>query len=222
MTLHGIDVYEGDGSVNFLKVSAAGNYFVIQKISEGVDFTDSTATKKRIDAIRAAGMVAGGYHFLRPKRSRSGADEARHFIEKGMEAGLWAKDSQRTIDIRPVLDVEVAGEFDLTKLSDRVQCRRYIQSAVKEIGRLTKHHPIIYTGGPFWGDELRNRRSYGCPLWLAAYTRSPDPWVPNPPWKSADLWQYTDQKIVPGVARACDANVYLGGDMTRFRRYMCF
>lgn len=222
MSVHGIDIYEGDGTVNFLKVSAAGNHFVVQKISEGADFADSSATRKRVEAIRSAGMIAGGYHFLRPKRNRTGAVEARFFIERGKAIGLWARDHQRVIDIRPVLDVEVAGEFDLTKIGDRVRCRRYIRSAVAEIIKLTGHRPIIYTGGPFWRDELRNRRGYGCPLWLAAYTKSPTPWTPNPPWKRADLWQYTDQKIVPGVPGACDANVYLGGDMARFRRYMCF
>ena len=218
--LTGVDVYEGDGSIDFTQV-AKSNHFVIQKISEGTTFIDPTATRARVDAIRKNQMISGGYHFLRPKRGRTGADEMRVFLDHGRSIGLWARDGQRIVDIRPVIDVEVTGDFDANTIAGRLAIKRYVVSAVKEVIAQTGHRPIIYTGGPFWRDTARINTSWGCPLWLAAYTHSPEPWTP-PYWKKASLWQYTDQKTVPGILRPCDHNVYTNGDAKRFRMELCF
>lgn len=55
--------------------------------------------------------------------------------------------------------------------------------------------------------------SLGCRLWLAAYVKKPDPFVPRA-WadKGWTMWQHSETGRVPGVdARACDLNVLKGG-----------
>jgi lysozyme len=228
--VHGVDVYEGDGDIDWRKVSAAGNQFAITKISEGMPSqgwaaVDPRATADRIKAIRNAGMIAGGYAFLRPKSGRTGAAEARLLVEHGKSIGLWQRDHQRVRDIRPVLDCEASG-FDLTTASGRRATRVYVRDAVREVKRLTGHAPIIYTG-KWWWDQTQEEQlrwtwhSFGCPLWLAAYVTDPAPYIPRG-WRRPAIWQFTDKARVDGIDQPCDRNVFTGGDRSHFINQLTF
>lgn len=194
----GIDVYEGDGSIEWAKVKKAGYEYVFCKTSEGGDWSDPSWTTARVDAIRAADVKLGVYHFLRPKAGRSGAEEGRFFIKQAKSAG-WGKVG----DIRPVID------FENTALSP-AKTAKYVAQAIAEIKRLTGKTPIIYTGGPFWDENTNSLAdNYGCPLWLAAYVKNPEQYLPAA-WKKAGwtIWQHTDQGSVPGVtASNVDQNI---------------
>jgi len=222
--IYGVDVYEGDGDIAWDRVAAAGNRFAITKICEG-DYVDHSATSQRIAAIRAAGLTAGAYVFLRPKSGRSGADEARTLIERGMDIGLWHPDRQTVRDIRPVLDCEASG-FDLTTVAGRRATRVYIRDAVREVTRITGHRPIIYTGAWWWDQTTEDRlrwtwRSFDCHLWVAAYVADLAPYIPRG-WDRAALWQFTDRADVDGISQPCDRNVYLGSDHHQFFRDLTF
>ncbi|CAB4197635.1 Acm Lyzozyme M1 (1,4-beta-N-acetylmuramidase) [uncultured Caudovirales phage] len=186
--LHGIDVFEGDGKIDWIRARSKGVEFVFLKCSEGGDFRDKAWTAKRVKEIRASGIPFGPYHFLRPRAGRRGEVEARFFIETARKAG-WGKG-----DLRPVIDFEVS---DLPPS----QTIRYLEQAVKEVKRLTGKPPIIYTGGPFWDENGGGRNNWGCPLWLAAYVAKPNDFVPRA-WKTWTIWQYTDKGGVAGVEAA--------------------
>lgn len=194
----GIDVYEGDGDINWEKVKAAGYEFAFCKTSEGGDYKDKSWSSARVDAMRKAGIKIGVYHFMRPKLGRHGRDEAEFFIRTARAAG-WGKPG----DLRPVLD------FEATELSDG-KTLAYLKSAVDEIKALTGKTPIIYTGGPFWDESTRNYdNNFGCPLWLAAYVNNPDKYIPAAWTKQGwAIWQHTDRGPISGVtAGNVDQNI---------------
>src|SRR3954453_11416977 len=69
----GIDVSNNNGSIDWGAVHRAGYRFCWAKAGEG-DWKDPTF----VDNIRragAAGLKVGGYHFVKPKPGRSGAEE---------------------------------------------------------------------------------------------------------------------------------------------------
>ena len=187
--LRGIDVSSYNGSVDWKAAKAGAVDFAFCKVSEGADWSDPTWTPERVKAMRAAGVKVGVYHFLRPRLGRTGADEMAFFMKRARAAG-WGKPG----DLRPVID------FEDTTLATSMTIE-YLASAVRYLKKETGKAPTIYTGGPFW-DEATGRLSYNfeCPLWLAAYVKNPDAYIPAA-WKKDgySIWQNTDKGAVPGV-----------------------
>src|ERR1019366_4979101 len=95
MTRLVIDISHYQQNPDFAKVKAAGIVGVIMKVSEGVSgIDDKFAANRR--AARAAGLLIGGYHFVRPGAI---AEQAQRFLL------LAAPDAQFLM----VLDNETAG-----------------------------------------------------------------------------------------------------------------
>jgi len=186
--LKGVDVSGHNGAIDWKLVKAGGMDYAFCKTSEGADWKDPSWTRARVGGMRAAGVKVGCYHFMRPKAGRSGAVEAKFFIRQAKAMG-WGKPG----DLRLVLD------FEATTLSP-VMTVKYLIEAVDAIKAATGKAPIIYTGGPFWQEATRNcRLNFGCPLWLAAYVKDPDKYLPVA-WERWDIWQHTDRGSVRGVA----------------------
>jgi GH25 family lysozyme M1 (1,4-beta-N-acetylmuramidase) len=138
--------------------------------------------------MRKHHVKVGCYHFMRPKAGRSGAVEAKFFVRQAKAMG-WGKPG----DLRLVLD------FEATTLSP-AKTVHYLEQAVDAITDATGKPPIIYTGGPFWDEHTGSSTlSYGCPLWLAAYVKEPNKYLPAA-WQKWDLWQFTDEGSVEGIA----------------------
>ena len=203
--IHGVDVFEGDGQVSWPQVKKFAEFAYI-KISEG-DYIDSSATALRVQQAREAGVLLGGYVFLRPKAGRAGAEEVRIFLDHARKIGLY--DGKHKA-LRPVLDFEASG-FDVTTRVGRFRTRLYLQQAIREVRKqLGGRHPVIYTG-EWWTSQIGLRWNGGCDVWAASYTAKP---IVPAAWtkRGALLWQYTDRAVVPGIQKPCDANVYLGPD----------
>src|SRR5262245_60348954 len=66
--IQGIDVYTGDGTINWSSVKSGGISFAFTKATEGVDFIDAKFTANMTNA-KAAGVLIGPYHFARPDSS---------------------------------------------------------------------------------------------------------------------------------------------------------
>lgn len=99
MTVLGIDVYSGNGHVDFVKArDEDGVRFVIRKASEGVTYQDPGFAQD-FDRIVAAGLIPGAYHFAHPARNTPAA-EARNFLNVlGARRGcLLALDFEDTRD----------------------------------------------------------------------------------------------------------------------------
>lgn len=204
--LIGIDVSSAQGNVNWDAVAASKlvNY-VFCKATEGLIFVDPQF-QKNWQAVKDHGFVRGAYHFAR--LGNDPVAEADHFMSV-------------LGDIDPtdmlVLDVEtspITGEAFL----------QWNLSWLERVESQTGCIPIVYTGGPFFGshgapntDEVTRLSHF--PLWLAAYTNSPDKFVPVE-WKGLGwkFWQRSGDQAasgdtvlhVPGIHGNVDRDVFIG------------
>lgn len=174
--MRGIDIYSGDGTVDFNAVKAAGIDIVYIKATEGVSYTDST-DKDFYNRAKAAGLKVGFYHFL---RNNDPIAEANHFISAVQ--GL-------SVDCKYSIDVEVTLGQSVYQISNNVkQFADYLISKGYEI--------CIYTYTSFYLESLNNTvKSY--PIWIADY-RNTEPNIVNVGW------QYSETGSVHGVNSNCD------------------
>lgn len=211
MTVHGIDVSEHQGAhIDWKKVRGRTrlrnrNRFVWMKVNEG-DYLDTLLSRSRVRDAKAAGLIVGGYNFVRPRTGRTGAEEFDIFHDVARVVGLLAPGC-----LRPVIDIEV------TTLQP-AGTQRYVRSWINRCVHVTGKAPIVYTGKWFWSDVMlgdsldASEDLHGAHLWLAAYVNNYRPYVPQTwahPLHPVSFWQYTSSAKVPGIDGPCDRNKYL-------------
>ena len=149
---------------------------------EGAD----PAFSRHYHELHSRGVPIGAYHYITEYQPID--DQARLFLDtvrgKDMELGYWC-------------DVELeSGAERLTAKS----VNRWMELVEAELGRCG-----IYTGRwtwkPIMGDEYA--RYADRPLWMSAYTASPDPYIPHG-WDRYDLWQYTSSGHLDGYTGNLD------------------
>lgn len=204
MSVSGIDVSENNGRIDWTKVRHAGKRFAFVKVNEG-DYRDHQAHDNVVGA-RGAGLLVGGYDFLRPRAGRTGAEEFDIFWARAKSIGLGRDGS-----LRPVADVEATG---FTGATAAFRTRRYVYSWLNRCVKVTGKRPIIYTASWFWDGVMKAKNPHGCKLWVAAYNNHPA--VPAG-FDHISFHQYTDKGNVPGVAGNCDLNTYLS-DFANLKR----
>lgn len=202
MAIRGIDVSEHNGEIDWQRVAGDDVKFVFHKVNEGT-YRDHRVSASRVAAIKRAGLLVGGYDFVRPRPGRTGAEEYDMFHEIAKEVGLLQKGC-----LRPVIDIEASA---YTGPAGPWRTRRYVKSWVERCFRRTGHHPIIYTGKWFYDGFMKGRDDFGCKLWVAAYTTRVGPYVPQAWDGHASFWQYTDAGVVSGIRGHVDLNRYLSG-----------
>jgi lysozyme len=194
----GIDVSSNNGKIDWPTVAHDLSIkFAFVKVSEG-DWHDPRAAEN-VSGARHAGLLVGGYAFVRPKAGRTGAEEFDLFRDRAAPMLLFAPGR-----LRPVIDIEA------TKL-DAAGTREYVRSWVQRCFKVTRRHPIIYTGKWFYeGPGMREmRHRWGCALWLAAYTEDWRQHIPAAWHGHASFHQYTDKGRVAGISGNVDMNHYL-------------
>jgi len=213
--IQGIDVshWQDDRStpqkMNFKKAVKAGAKFVFIKISErGYLDRDWEYNWK---AAKDAGLLRGGYHFLR--WDLSGLVQARLFTEV-------LRDDPG--ELPPVADYEAPRQ------GSRYPSNALLEQFLLEVEEKLNRRPMIYTSPGFWQDNGRNKRyrtfenkwAY-YPLWIAHYFKNFQLGVSQPdmiePWKSMgktwSFWQFTangDGKAYGAETKSIDLNWFNG------------
>jgi len=203
--LEGIDVFDGQGTIDWGAVSGDGITFAMIKATQGTYDTQSTFAFNWAGA-RAAGVRRGAYHFFDP--TEDGAAQALYFLSV---VGPPAPD-----DLPAMLDVECpdgdpgcvgpgeSGEASASDIRDR------IQGFLGTVEQATGKRPILYTFASYFsgtGVDAGGLEAY--PLFLAYPTGSACFPVPRP-WSHAALWQYSWTGSVRGIAVAVDRDRFLG------------
>jgi lysozyme len=200
--LKGIDVFIGDGAIEWHKVADDQNAFAFVRGAYG-NVLDKSAAPNAAGA-RAVGMKVGLYHFFRARLDPQDQLDAFALALEQAKVGSG--------DLPPVLDIEDNPAYDGPWNS--VDNQAYLASAanwVAKVKALVGKAPIIYTRASFWS-ELGNPPGYsGCPLWVASY-RNDAPKLPAD-WPDYAFWQYSDAGTVPGISGHVDVN-YFKGDST--------
>jgi len=198
-----VDISHYQGALSaaaFAALAAANVGAVILKASEGGDVQDSEF-KTNLAGARAAGLLAGAYHF---STGAPVADQVRNFLA-AVKAG--GGDFSTMI---AALDVEGNGADTITV----DQADAWVASFKASTGT----NPLIYGGngylGPNGGANGRPNLG-GCKLWISEYpTRAINDPGSLPGWPDWTLWQYTDGKLgiyngkVGGLA--CDQSIFRG------------
>lgn len=194
----GIDVSRYSGAVDWVQVKASGRLFGIARIGDGTTLDSTFATHWR--AMKAAGVIRGGYLYFRP--SRDAALQADLVVSAVGVLGPG--------DLPVVLDVEdnegltpAVVATQLTVLSNAVSAR-------------TGKMPIIYTGPYFWDQSVGSTAFASNPLWVAHWGVS----CPNLPaaWNRWVFWQFTSSDQVAGVSGAVDGDRF-NGDRTALETF---
>jgi lysozyme len=184
-----IDLYHGDKiSIDFSVVKSKGIAAVILKATQGTRFVDP-AFAQRLANARAAGLLAGAYHFL---DATSPVEQMAHFLSVVGD----------TDGILLVVDFEAYERSQPTASQ--------AAAAVMTIKSVTGQFPVVYTGR--YVLSAPNSMLSQCPLWLAEYGSRP---VCPPGWSEWKLWQHTDGRVgsgpktVPGIG-PCDRSRFAG------------
>lgn len=199
--VNGIDVWAGNGAIDWFKVKQAGIDFAYMRAAYG-DIVDNSAGPN-LSGARAAGVKRGVYHFLRTSKSYQAQIDLMLRLIDTLHIGVG--------DLPPVIDVEDNPRFDGPwdrKNSDMfiTAIDRWVMAVHDKIGAW----PVIYSRASFW-EELGNPTTFGnCPLWVASYRTAP-PKLPKT-WNKYTFWQYSDHGRVDGILSPVDLNYFAGTD----------
>lgn len=184
--LRGIDVYSGQGDVDWPGVRVEGFAFGIAKQTEGNGGVDPKARRNWVELGRS-GMVRGGYGYAHPDpHVRDAEEEAELFVRTIEAAGGWGPEDLLMLDLETARMFAPGEPLMLWSVTWRDRVRV-----------LTGHTSLVYTGGPFLDEhdsvparaspspELAARLAES-PLVLAAYVSDPDRYVPEV-WRSRGL-----------------------------------
>jgi GH25 family lysozyme M1 (1,4-beta-N-acetylmuramidase) len=211
----GPDVSQYQGRPDWAAVKASGHKFALYKVSEGRTFADPSCAYNRA-AIPAAGLAAGGYHYL--YFSAEYADKPALW---GAQADWFAR------NVGPghghVVDVEDAATAG---------AHLGVKEWVSEYRKLFPDHPLIgYLNKSLWRNRSRIpydpadlfdavwHAGVGDGFYTGAKGTIAQEWAATPKLTNSvasigypvvELWQITDHAVVPGVTGTCDGNAYLG------------
>jgi len=177
--LKGVDVYQGDGVIDWTRVKAAGHDFALIKASQGTTIDDGKHAANVANA-RSAGLVVGSYHFFEP--TYNGSAQAKFFADCVGDFGG---------QIIPTIDAEKRGGMTVDEYTKSVQA--WLDVIEHVIGR----KPMIYVNRDYAVNQLNP--SFGeYPLWLAQRKKTP-PTGPIAGWSNWTFWQNDAYATVPGL-----------------------
>ena len=217
--IQGIDVYSGDGSVNWTSVKNGGYSFAFVKATEGVNFVD-TRFNTNMAAANAAGVYVGPYHLARPdslngvpftsyngqpldpnsstQTNRDGYNDATSEAGDFIAAiKPYYQQTGVTHFLKPVIDVETADipDFGSTSL-DKTFVSDWVQIFSDDVFASLGVRPFIYlsesNANTYWTSTIASEH----PLWEAWYkgtgTTSPPTTANTPLWSPWSFWQWSD------------------------------
>ncbi len=208
--VYGLDVYAGNGTMNWPLIAGGGKDFAWVKGTEGVGFEDAN-TGINLAGAKAAGMYVGAYDFAHPE-SNTPVAEADYFINYIKGISNPAKNSVNGFGpgfLVPSLDLETGAGAHVGATS----LDAWANAWCAEVFAKTGVHPVVYTYPNFAQTYLTSAVTVN-KLWIASYDHT-DP-ASNPsvtgPWNGAyEFWQYTSTGRLPGGPSGnVDLDVYKG------------
>ncbi len=192
--LRGLDVSHHQGDIDWGQVAAAGEHeFVWIKASEGGDWVDPKfADNWR--AAQAAGLVVGAYHYF--TLCTPGAEQAENFlntITPLLDEGAGHK------TLAPAVDLEFTGNCKERppQAQFTAEVKGFLDAVQQRLGR----RPVVYTTTSF-ARAYDNPTLRAYPRWIRSVFRAP----PGEPGRDWQVWQFNDNRALPGVNGPVDEN----------------
>lgn len=174
----GIDVYNGNGAVNWSLVKAAGYDFTMIKASEGYTLADASMARNLAGAAKA-GLHTGVYHWIHATMAAEAVREADFFLKliRGCK-----------MEYPVALDIEQNTILRLSKdaLTDVVLawCQRVQQAG---------YYVVLYANLNVLRNHLVWSRINHLDIWLAQYNATMSKEFP------VAIWQHSETGRIPGV-----------------------
>ncbi len=208
--LYGADVSAFQEGFDF-GANASKCPFVIIKQTEGLTWpeqNDSWSTdvlrEMRRDAQASGYTWVGLYHFARPSKSRTGRQEAEHFISFVGE--LHPNEGV-------VLDYEANNGLSSEELEDFALD---FVTAIEEKWPSLAGNVVFYSYPDFLANMSTDRLVSRCPLWLAAYGKNDGNEHPGAidldRWPAYTFWQFTSNGRSIGWDGELDLNRFESGE----------
>ena len=193
--IKGIDVSEWQGDIDWQQVKDSGVEFVMIRIggrgtTEGGLFEDAYVDEY-YEGATAVGLKVGGYIFSQSITVEEAVNEAKFVLGKVKN---WDVQMPLVYDWEYVGEDARTAQMDARTLTDMAKA---FCDTIKEAG----YTPMIYFGRSQSMDMMYLEELVDYPFWLAMYST-----VMDYPYK-VDMWQYTDQGTVPGIAGGVDLNL---------------
>lgn len=210
--VEGLDVYDGQGTIDWTQVAASGRAFAFIKVTQGNYNTQSTLASYWSGA-KAAGILRSPYHFFDP--TIDGVTQAQYFL-----AALAAQGGLQPGDLPPMLDIECPTSS--TQSSADPNCEysgnsgwaptatiaQGILAWLNAVEQGTGRTPIVYSYPDWFADVAFTDPTLAqYPLFIATYGTCAN--VPAP-WTSTVFWQYSATGTVPGVSGQADVDRFVG------------
>lgn len=207
----GVDVYSGQGAINWVQVKNAGYTFAYAKATEGVGYTDSQYLNYAVNGVNA-GIKMGAYHFARAdlNPSNQGAiNEANYFLSVAQPYIV-------TCQMPPSLDLE--GSYLTTNFTS-AQLTAWVQNWMTTVQNATGIAPVLYCNPNTAAFLQGSLTPY--PLWLDYVSGSSTTPPPNTGvWPTWTFNQYDWTATVPGIpGSTTDLDVY-NGSTTQFNNWI--
>ncbi|EFL21905.1 N-acetylmuramoyl-L-alanine amidase [Streptomyces himastatinicus ATCC 53653] len=193
-TSRGIDVSAYQAAQDWKKHAADGLTFAFAKASEGQK-THDLKFASHVKGIRAAGLVAGAYHFAWP--NQSAAKEAANYIaavkpHAGPGFLHW-------------LDLEAYSDRRNYKGATAAQIKAYAAAWIAAVKKAFPGQRVgIYTSA---SDIAAGHVPSGVPLWYpaypwgaATYARAEAATRPKPSGRTVTFWQFTSTPLDRNIA----------------------
>jgi GH25 family lysozyme M1 (1,4-beta-N-acetylmuramidase) len=207
----GVDVYSGQGAINWAQAKAAGYTFAYAKATEGVGYTDSEYLNNAVNGV-TAGVYMGAYHFAHPEDNTAAA-EASYFLSV-------AQPYITACELPPALDIENPSTGpSLQSYFTSAQLTTWIQDWITAVQTATGITPVIYIGASnaaYVGSSLNTYK-----LWIDDVTGSPNTSPTNiGVWTTWTFNQYDWTATIPGIpGSTTDLDVF-NGNMVAFNSLM--
>jgi lysozyme len=214
--VEGVDVYDGQGTIDWTKVKAAGRDFAFIKATQG-DYNTQKTFAANWSGTKAAGIFRSPYHFFDP--TIDGVAQANHFLtvlsgQGGLQPG----------DLPPMLDIECpVSSSQTTAQSQAPNCEYtgndgWVATAtlvqrvfdwLATVEQATGRKAIIYSYPSWFADVgLTDARLAGYPLYIATLSNTCAS-VPAP-WMKTVFWQYSFTGTVSGIPGTVDLDRFMG------------
>jgi lysozyme len=208
----GIDVYSGDGTIDWTKVASSGRTFAFIKATQG-DYNKQSNFAANWSGALAAGVLRSPYHFF--DGTIDGVAQANAFLAEVTGAGGLAVG-----DLPPMLDIEcpTSGvEADASSGCEYAGDSGWVAPAtlkqrvfdwIDTVQTATGMTPILYSYVSWFGDvSLTDPRLASYPLFISSLNACAT--IPAP-WTAATFWQYSVNTSVPGIAQPGDVDRFFG------------
>lgn len=182
--VHGLDVSNHQGEIDWQAVADDGIDFAWIKASEGGDFVDAFFAANWQGATDA-GVRRGAYHFF--TLCRPGAEQAANFLAVVPREGTM---------LAPSIDLELAG--NCSQRPSQAWLERELGDFIELVEAATGQQVLLYVGADM-EQEYDIKTVFDRPLWERRILRRP-----AGPW---EVWQASFFADINGVAGGVDLNL---------------